>query len=309
MNISTARIFTTDTKAREMIKYLTVSVWSLSAAMGGWLAYDYHVDVVDVMTLSNAKNHKAAKYFEGERDFWMDRTLSRIEDIKKLEAENLSLSNQVAELTPEPVINPDPMAATVVLKTPGGGKCTGTHIGNGTILTAGHCTDKEGDTLTATFKNGREFEAETLWKSEAYDVALLRMADATVIEIKDGMPYSVDVIASDNPSASIDCRAPVMNEKVDMYGHPMAMTWIVTSGRVAGEITDAYKSAWREALPIDGAMGPGQSGGGVFSEAGALRGINVGIPLAQIGFNSQTFTGISFIVPASTICGLMGYPS
>lgn len=183
----------------------------------------------------------------------------------------------------------DPMSATVVLKTPGGGKCTGTHIGNGTILTAGHCTDKEGDTLTATFKNGRGFTAETLWKSEAYDVALLRMEDAT-----------------DNPSASLDCRAPSVGESIHMIGHPMAMTWIKTGGVVAGEVTGAYGTAWREALPIDGAMGPGMSGGGAFDADGEVIGINVGVPIASNGFGGGYPVGISFIVPSSTICGLMG---
>ena len=200
----------------------------------------------------------------------------------------------------------DPMTATVVLKTPNGGKCTGTHIGNGTILTAGHCTDKEGDTLTATFKNGREFTAETLWKSESYDVSLLRMADATVIEINDGMPHAIDVIASDNPSASLDCRAPAVGESIHMIGHPLAMTWIKTGGVVAGEVTGAYGTAWREALPIDGAMGPGMSGGGAFDADGEVIGINVGVPIAGNGFGGGYPVGISFIVPASTICGLMG---
>src|SRR5690606_33857036 len=149
-----------------------------------------------------------------------------------------------------------------------------------------HVAENEGDKLTAKFSDGAQREAVTLWSSATYDVALLKI---------DGW---------EGPASNIECRTPEVGEDVGLYGNPLAMEFVHTYGKVASGITRAYSTAWAEALPIDGAMGPGMSGGGAFDDDGDLVGINVGVPLTKIGMASVP-VGIGFIVPASTICGLL----
>lgn len=173
------------------------------------------------------------------------------------------------------------------LNIDGGGHGSGTHIGGGFVITAGHVAEAEGDKLKARFKDGTEAEAVTLWSNSAYDIALLR----------------IDV--EDAPAARLDCRSPEVGEPLSFLGNPLKMEFIRTSGFVAGDVTGAYEQAWIEVLPVDGALAGGMSGGGAFDADGDLVGVNVGIPIQPLGWSSGTATGISFIVPARTVCNLL----
>ena len=308
------------------MRYYLLGTICVAAAVG--ISYDFHrftVDAVkDEMQAAEAQYSESLAEMEEERQTLLDHLFNAgvarselIEDRNELAealsrmrdefeaaghkaaaeteradnlANQLALANQAIDaLIPEPVVNPDPMDATMKLLIEGGGHGSATHIGNGFVITAGHVARNEGEILTARFKNGDEFEAVTLWSNRAHDVALLRIEEW-----------------EDIPASHLQCRTPHMGESVGLYGNPMALEFIGTTGKVAGDVTGAYDSAWAEALPIDGAMGPGMSGGGAFDDDGNLVGINVGIPLAVMGLYNTTFTGISFIVPSSTICNLMG---
>src|SRR5690606_32509314 len=230
------------------MKYLTTSVWALSAAMlGGWMAYDYHVGVVNAYDAKGDRLRDQANYWHGE---WLSSQL----DIGYLKDK---VSN------PKLIINPDPMDATMKVMIEGGGHGSGTHIGGGFVITAGHVAEKEGDTLQAKFWDGGQHEAVTLWSSETYDVALLKIDGYT------------------GAASHLDCRTPDVGEELTLTGNPMAMEFVQTYAKVSSRITDAYASSWAEALPVDGAMGPGMSGGGAFDKDGDLLGVNVGIPLAM----------------------------
>ena len=77
---------------------------------------------------------------------------------------------------------------------------------------------------------------------------------------------------------------------------------ITTSLTVAGSVRAI--GDWKAAIPMDGTMGPGMSGGS-FVIDGYVAGINVGVAMAPAsGFPS--FFGISIIVPSSVVCDLMG---
>lgn len=179
----------------------------------------------------------------------------------------------------------DPMSATMKLSVEGGGHGSGTHIGGGYVITAAHVADN--GKMTARFRDGPERETVLLWSNKEYDIALLKI---------DGEGIT---------AAALDCRTPGMGERLRFLGNPLLLEWIETTGFVAGSVTDAYGEAWAEALPVDAAMAGGMSGGGAFDAAGSLVGVNVGIPIQPLGLLDGTATGISFIVPASTICNLL----
>lgn len=159
------------------------------------------------------------------------------------------------------------------------GHGSATHIGNGLFVTAAHVVNgtkfvKIGDT-----------ELEVLWLNTAYDVALLRGPE------------------TDYKTTPMVCDTPKVGAIGVSYGNPMQLADIQTTVRVAG-VAQAV-GLWKVAIPVDGSIGPGMSGG-AFEIDGKLVGINVGAFLAPAnGFPS--FYGLSAIVPSSVICSLMGW--
>jgi len=60
-------------------------------------------------------------------------------------------------------------------------------------------------------------------------------------------------------------------------------------------------AVWREVVPADLTVIPGQSGGAVVDAQGSVVGITVGVMIWQYGLS-----GLGFFVPGSAICELMG---
>lgn len=190
--------------------------------------------------------------------------------------------------TPAAVI--DPMEATVLLLS-GNAKGSGTHIGDGLVLTARHVVGDEGTNVKVKFENGNKTEATVLWSSKKHDISLIEMKDF-----------------KDAPSMEIACRIPERGEEVRMFGNPGSLSFIETQGIIAGASHKTQSSTWDEVVPVDGTMSPGMSGGGTFDEEGKLVGVNVSIMMARgVGPEGDTTsTGISFIVSGEIICNLMG---
>lgn len=168
------------------------------------------------------------------------------------------------------------------------GHGSGTHIGNGYILTAAHVVadKKEISVITAT---GRTRPATVLWANAAYDVALIVVENVR-----------------DMASAAIACREPVPGETVSAHGNPLHLEYITTWGRVAR--LSQTQSQWRHAFIADISVDAGMSGGALTDNAGQIVGIvvgGVGSPSFMGGFVPH---GFAIIVPASTVCFLMGRP-
>lgn len=175
-----------------------------------------------------------------------------------------------------------PPVVKVVLKE---GHGSGTHIGNGYIVTAAHVVDGATEVRLKT-SDGRERPADVLWANKTYDVALVRTRKF------------------DNLAASpLSCRVPEVGEKVRAEGNPLAIEFLKSWGAVA---TSRNKfGPWAEAIVVDLIVAPGMSGGPLFDEEGNLVGVLVGIPLMQLGFGNVSAVGFTYAVPASTVCGLM----
>lgn len=175
--------------------------------------------------------------------------------------------------------------STVKLLIPEGGHGSGTHIGNGFVITAGHVAE-DNEFLIAKTEDGKEQRAEVLWTDVERDISLVRLEDWDSVE-----------------ASNLECRIPHIGEQVTMEGNPLNMEFITTNGYVAGAPMQKV-GPWLEVLPVDGALAGGMSGGGMFDKDGDLIGVNVGIPLQPLGFGS-TATGISYIVPAPVVCDLL----
>lgn len=179
----------------------------------------------------------------------------------------------------------NPMDATVIVKLEQG-HGSGVHIGNGLILTAAHVVNGE-DKITVSYQSGITRPATVLGLDKAHDVAVLETTYA-------------------GPSAKLSCSAVRVGEYLHIVGNPYDLEFIHTFGRVANAVVKQIKP-WAEAVIGDIVAGPGNSGGPVFNSRNHVTGILVGGMSKPTGFGSSvSIPGWAFIVPASTICRLMG---
>lgn len=154
------------------------------------------------------------------------------------------------------------------------GTCSGVHIGNGFVLTAGHCTVSP-EPLTVETDLGGKASARLMWANVlgkgGYDIALLKVEDA---------PFA------DNWRASrVACDAPKAGDVVTMFGQPLGLRFTQTWGRVASSELQKFGD-WRQVILVDAAGAKGMSGGPVMREDGKVIGLVVGGigPMAPITF-------------------------
>lgn len=176
----------------------------------------------------------------------------------------------------------DPLDAVAKALIQNGGHGTAFHIGDGYFLTAAHVASAP---IVLRFRDGRLVEAETLWRNEEYDVALLRINEPPPVAIP------------------LSCRVPKRGEAVSAMGHPLELEWIETKGWIAGEVS-TKPGIWASGLPVDIAFVFGMSGGPVIDQDGHVVGITSKAPIAAVGF-SQSLTGIGIVVDGKAICRLL----
>lgn len=200
--------------------------------------------------------------------------------------------NYPIETASVPQIAFDPMTTVVKVNVPGGGHGSGVHIGGGIIITAAHVT--KGGVETVSFESGVKEKATVLWQNEDYDVAAIRFApDATVV----------------TRAAVLDCTTHVDGDAVTARGNPGILDFVSLRGYVAGKVREQAPS-WKEVFIADISGAGGISGGPVFDDTDAVVGIVVGGMLTPLARNGEAYdmsqTGLTYVVPGSTICMLLG---
>jgi len=136
------------------------------------------------------------------------------------------------------------------------GACTGTHIGNGLVLTAGHCFRREWETgmvyrrtpresedrpfarITVTFEDGKSWDATML------DWSLTMQQDYAILRLPDGA----------QPSASVPLRkattSPAFGTKLTMLSYPDKRSFNRREGMV-----DETTLIWSKYCTYDDASG------------------------------------------------------
>lgn len=178
-----------------------------------------------------------------------------------------------------------PKAGSVVKVINGPGHGSGTHIGNGYILTAAHVV-RDSDDVEILTDVGKKTKATVLWANQAYDVALVR---------DEGMKAQVSPLA---------CKALTEGAPVTLIGNPADVEFVKVQASIAGKARPYAR--WKNVTVVSGPVVPGMSGGGVFDRGGNLRGIVVGVMLAPTGMFGSSMVGIGYAVPSSAVCALMG---
>ncbi|MFF2849914.1 S1C family serine protease [Streptomyces sp. NPDC058001] len=168
----------------------------------------------------------------------------------------------------------------------------------GHILTNNHvvASAADGGKLSATFSNGKKYQAEVIGKAQGYDVAVIKLKNAPS-DIKPLQLGNSDKVAVGDTTIAI--------------GAPFGLSNTVTTGiisakdrPVASSDGGNSKASYMSALQTDAAINPGNSGGPLLDARGAVIGINSAIQPASsgggMGGSGQSGSiGLGFAIPVN----------
>ncbi|MFI8101613.1 S1C family serine protease [Streptomyces sp. NPDC086023] len=164
----------------------------------------------------------------------------------------------------------------------------------GHILTNNHvvASAANGGKLSATFSDGRKYDAEVIGRAQGYDVAVLKLK---------------------NPPAGLaplplgDSDKVAVGDSTIAIGAPFGLSNTVTTGIVSAKNRPVAsgdggggKNSYMSALQTDASINPGNSGGPLLDGRGAVIGINSAIQSAGsggFGASQSGSIGLGFAIP------------
>ncbi|MFI9627527.1 trypsin-like peptidase domain-containing protein [Streptomyces sp. NPDC052042] len=163
----------------------------------------------------------------------------------------------------------------------------------GHILTNNHVVASAADSgrLTATFSNGKKYDAEVVGRAQGYDVAVLKLRNPPSGLAPLPLGNSDHVAVGDS---TIAIGAPFGLSNTVTTGIISAKNRPVASGDGAGG-GNSYMSA----LQTDASINPGNSGGPLLDARGAVIGINSAIQSTGSGMGQTQAgsIGLGFAIP------------
>ncbi|MCB5182567.1 S1C family serine protease, partial [Streptomyces antimicrobicus] len=191
------------------------------------------------------------------------------------------------------------LPSVVTIKAQAGDGEGGTGTGfvydqQGHILTNNHvvASAANGGKLSATFSNGKEYEAEVIGRAQGYDVAVLKLKNPPAGLAPLPLADSDKVAVGD---ATIAIGAPFGLSNTVTTGIVSAKNRPVASGDGSGS-----KNSYMSALQTDASINPGNSGGPLLDGRGAVIGINSAIQSAGnggFGGGQAGSIGLGFAIP------------
>ncbi|WP_393059339.1 S1C family serine protease [Streptomyces sp. LN549] len=189
------------------------------------------------------------------------------------------------------------LPSVVTIDAQGGDGEGGTGTGfvydkEGHILTNNHVVASAADSgqLTATFSNGKKYDAEVVGRAQGYDVAVLKLKNPPQGLTPLPLGNSDQVAVGDS---TIAIGAPFGLSNTVTTGIISAKNRPVASGDGSGG-SNSYMSA----LQTDASINPGNSGGPLLSSGGAVIGINSAIQSTGSTGQSQAGSiGLGFAIP------------
>ncbi|MFJ8586209.1 S1C family serine protease [Streptomyces sp. NPDC093595] len=193
-----------------------------------------------------------------------------------------------------------PSVVTIEAKSGGSDGEGGTGTGfvydkEGHILTNNHvvASAAEGGTLSATFSNGRKYDAEVIGRAQGYDVAVLKLKNA---------PSGLTPLPLGNSD-----RVAVGDSTIAI-GAPFGLSNTVTTGIISAKNRPVAsgdgggKNSYMSALQTDASINPGNSGGPLLDARGAVIGINSAIQSpgsGGLGSAQAGSVGLGFAIPVN----------
>lgn len=175
------------------------------------------------------------------------------------------------------------LPSTVTIEAEGNNGEGGTGTGfvydkQGHILTNNHVVAEavDGGKLSATFSNGKKYDAEVIGNAQGYDVAVIKLKNAPN-DLKPLVLGNSDKVAVGDSTIAI--------------GAPFGLSNTVTTGIVSAKDrpvassdgSGSSKASYMSALQTDASINPGNSGGPLLDGNGHVIGINSAIQSASSG--------------------------
>ncbi|MGP4043477.1 S1C family serine protease [Streptomyces sp. 2A115] len=192
------------------------------------------------------------------------------------------------------------LPSTVTIEAEGSNGEGGTGTGfvfdtQGHILTNNHVVAEavDGGKLSATFSNGKKYDAEVVGNAQGYDVAVIKLKDAP----SDLKPLPLG-----------DSEKVAVGDSTIAIGAPFGLSNTVTTGIVSAKNrpvassdgSGGTKASYMSALQTDASINPGNSGGPLLDANGSVIGINSAIQSSSggLGGTSQSGSiGLGFAIP------------
>ncbi|WP_031164505.1 S1C family serine protease [Streptomyces durhamensis] len=192
-----------------------------------------------------------------------------------------------------------PSTVTIEAESTSGEGGTGTGFvfdKQGHIVTNNHVVADavDGGKLTATFPNGKKYDAEIVGHAQGYDVAVIKLKNA---------PSDL------NPLALGDSDKVAVGDETIAIGAPFGLSNTVTTGIISAKDrpvassdgSSTSKASYMSALQTDASINPGNSGGPLLDASGAVIGINSAIQSSSsggFGGSGQSGSiGLGFAIP------------
>ena len=192
-----------------------------------------------------------------------------------------------------------PSTVTIEAESTSGDGGTGTGFvfdTQGHIVTNNHVVADalDGGKLTATFPNGKKYDAEVVGHAQGYDVAVIKLKNP---------PSDL------KPLALGDSDKVAVGDETIAIGAPFGLSNTVTTGIISAKNrpvassdgSSTSKASYMSALQTDASINPGNSGGPLLDASGAVIGINSAIQSASsggLGSSGQSGSiGLGFAIP------------
>lgn len=200
--------------------------------------------------------------------------------------------------------------STYELKYNSGSSASAVAIGPRLLLTAGHvakygAADEKLRYTVYNWHMNKPLKATTLWANKQYDLGMLM--------VDEDLPYT----------SFVSCKTPRIGDSVSFVGFPVlgsdkkAQGPIFTKGVISSKIQIEHLG-WSEWVAMDAKSSFGGSGGPVFNSKGNIAGVFVGVFGETLMYGDDeseadaksiwipAASGLSVIVPGSTICKFIG---
>ncbi|MBO1336706.1 S1C family serine protease [Streptomyces sp. VRA16 Mangrove soil] len=193
------------------------------------------------------------------------------------------------------------LPSTVTIEAEGSNGEGGTGTGfvydkEGHILTNNHVVAEavDGGKLSATFSNGKKYDAEVIGHAQGYDVAVIKLKNA---------PNNLKPLTLGNSDKV------AVGDSTIAIGAPFGLSNTVTTGIISAKDrpvassdgTSGSKASYMSALQTDASINPGNSGGPLLDGSGHVIGINSAIQSASsggLGGSGQSGSiGLGFAIP------------
>ncbi|MEU6538938.1 trypsin-like peptidase domain-containing protein [Streptomyces sp. NPDC047000] len=192
-----------------------------------------------------------------------------------------------------------PSTVTIEAESTSGEGGTGTGFvfdTQGHIVTNNHVVADavDGGKLTATFPDGKKYNAEIVGHAQGYDVAVIKLKNA---------PSDL------KPLALGDSDKVAVGDETIAIGAPFGLSNTVTTGIISAKNrpvassdgSSTSKASYMSALQTDASINPGNSGGPLLDASGSVIGINSAIQSTGsggLGGTSQSGSiGLGFAIP------------